>query len=240
MPQIQQNVSLKPFNTFGINAHARWWLPVPDENTAVEFLADNQFSDYPLFILGGGSNILLKEDLQAVVLKNEIKGIEKLSESSEEVLVRIGAGEVWHELVMYCIEKGWGGIENLSLIPGSVGAAPIQNIGAYGVELKDVFHSLEAIHLLTGNVHTFSHVDCEFGYRDSVFKRHLKGQYLISRVILRLLKQPVLNTSYGAIKEALGNVDGRIGIKEVSEAVCAIRRSKLPDPAKVGNAGSFF
>ena len=240
MPQLQENISLKPFNTFGIDARARWWLRISNETSAIEFLADNHFSEYPLFILGGGSNILLKKNLNALVLKNEIKGIETISETADEVIIKVGGGEVWHELVLHCIEQGWGGIENLSLIPGSVGAAPIQNIGAYGVELKDVFHSLEAIHLKTGNIHSFEHAECKFGYRNSVFKGRLTGQYLISRVLLRLSKKPVLNTSYGAINEKLKEFEGEFGIREVSRAVCAIRQSKLPNPAELGNAGSFF
>ena len=240
MPNLKQNISLKPYNTFGIDAKAHLWLEVNDETEAIEFLIDNMHSKRPIFVLGGGSNILLTNDYEGVVLKVNIKGKEVIHEDENEVHLKIGAGENWHQLVMYCVENGWGGIENLSLIPGCVGAAPIQNIGAYGVEIKDVFEYLEAIHIPTGAKHTFTHSDCRFGYRDSVFKREAKGEYLICRVVIRLQKKPVLNTSYGTIEEELSELDHTPTIKDVSNAVIGIRQSKLPDPEVIGNGGSFF
>ena len=195
----------------------------------------------PLHILGGGSNVLLTEDLKGLVIKNEIKGIYKMAETSDEVIIAIGGGESWHGLVMWAVENGLGGIENLSLIPGSVGAAPIQNIGAYGVELKDIFHQLEAIELDTGRMQIFNSNECQFGYRDSIFKNELKGRYFITKVILRLSKIHQLNTSYGAVSEILmdSNIENPT-IRDVSNAVIKIRQIKLPDPAEIGNSGSFF
>ncbi len=192
-------------------------------------------------ILGGGSNVLMTSDLQGVVLKNEIKGIEIVEEISSHAIVSTGGGEEWHNLVLWSLEKNLGGIENLSLIPGSVGAAPIQNIGAYGVELNDVFHHLEAVELASGKVRLFTKEDCQFAYRDSIFKRKLKGKYFITKVFLKLTKQHQLNTSYGTIKEILSqNNILNPTIKEVSRAVISIRQSKLPDPKRIGNSGSFF
>ncbi|TAE51139.1 MAG: UDP-N-acetylmuramate dehydrogenase [Bacteroidetes bacterium] len=240
MPRLQENVSLLPYNTFGIEASTRWWMEVTSEAEAVEFVVDNLHARRPVLPLGGGSNLLFTRDFEGLVLKMGIMGREIVSEDAHEVIVKAGAGENWHELVRWTIGHGWGGIENLSLIPGTLGAAPIQNIGAYGIELKDVFHSLEAIHLETGQIHHFGAADCRFGYRDSVFKRELKGKYLISQVSLRLSKQPVLHTDYGDIRQELERLGGVPDVKKVSEAVCTIRRSKLPDPREVGNAGSFF
>lgn len=192
-------------------------------------------------MLGGGSNILFVNDFEGLVIHLNIKGREIIEENDKEVLIRVGAGENWHETVMYAVDNGWGGIENLSLIPGSVGAAPIQNIGAYGVELEDVFESLEAIDLETGISKTFDKKSCKFGYRDSVFKNELKGKYIITEVTLRLQKDPDVNRTYGALSEHLkekGISDP--DIKDISETVISIRQSKLPDPAKIGNTGSFF
>lgn len=240
MSRLQKNVSLKSLNTFGIDAACEYLLETKTETSVVEFLMDNTFSDVPVSVLGGGSNVLLTGNIPGVVILNRIIGRKVLREDDHYVWLQIGAGENWHETVLFCIDQGWGGIENLSLIPGCVGAAPIQNIGAYGVELKDVFDSLEAINLKTGNTRTFDLDSCAFGYRESVFKGELKGEYLITRVVLRLSKNPVLNTSYGAIGAELENVQGPVGIREVSEAVIRIRQSKLPDPAEIGNGGSFF
>lgn len=194
-----------------------------------------------LFVLGGGSNLLLTKDIEALVLKNEIKGIKIIRSFRHCVHVAIGGGEVWHSFVLWAIQKKLGGVENLSLIPGTVGAAPIQNIGAYGVELKDIFVKLEAIDLKTGKTRIFYKKDCQFGYRDSIFKKSLKGKVLITKVVLRLSKKHRINASYGAIRSMLEKKQiKQPGIRDISEAVIAIRSSKLPDPAQLGNAGSFF
>ncbi|MEM8887485.1 MAG: UDP-N-acetylmuramate dehydrogenase [Bacteroidota bacterium] len=241
MPHLKSQVDLSSYNTFGIKAHARYWIEISTEVEAREFLIDNMRNPSELFILGGGSNILLRGDLDKVVLKNNILGREVLKEEGDDIYVRFGAGENWHECVLHCVDHGWGGIENLSLIPGTVGAAPIQNIGAYGVELKDVFVGLEAMDIRTGIVRSFSKEECKFGYRDSIFKGPAKGKYLICRVILKLSRKAHLNSSYGALEAELKQMGVQNpGIKELSQAVINIRQSKLPDPAQIGNAGSFF
>jgi UDP-N-acetylmuramate dehydrogenase len=236
MPQVTENASLKAYNTFGIDARARWLSSFSSQEELSEAL-----SDQPLLILGGGSNILFTRDFRGLVLRNQIKGIGLVREDEHYVYVRAGAGENWHGFVQYALQRNWAGVENLSLIPGSVGAAPMQNIGAYGVEIKEVFHELSAYHLAERKVYTFSLNDCAFGYRESVFKRQYKGQYVILDVTFRLHKQPTFHTAYGAIGEELE----RMGVKElsiqaISQAVIRIRQSKLPDPAETGNAGSFF
>ncbi len=238
---IEHNISLQPYNTFGLAVKAKLMVRVSKVGCLQNVLADADLKKEERFILGGGSNILLTKNVDALVIKNELGGIEVLSETHDHALVRSGAGVVWHQLVMHCIDLGLAGIENLSLIPGNVGAAPMQNIGAYGVELKDVFHSLEAVEMATGSIRTFNSDECDFGYRESVFKRDLKGQFIITSVTLRLNKRPKLNTSYGAIEDELH----RLGIvspniRDVSQAVINIRQSKLPDPKVLGNSGSFF
>lgn len=236
---IQTNIDLKPFNTFGISAIAKRFASFSSPKEITAILADRQ--DDELLVLGGGSNLLLTKDYNGLVLKNEIKGYELISEDDSVVCVKVGAGEVWHEFVLMCIGKNLGGIENLSLIPGNVGASPMQNIGAYGVEIKDVFVSLEAYHIESGEIHSFDKDACEFGYRESVFKRKLKGQYIITSVTFCLAKEHTINSSYGAIEEELKNqgIDTPT-IKNISDAVIAIRSSKLPNPKEIGNAGSFF
>jgi len=192
-------------------------------------------------ILGGGSNVLFRENFDGLVLKNEISGIELIEDQDDYVIVKVGAGENWHAFVMHCINQGWAGLENLSLIPGSVGAAPMQNIGAYGVEIKNNFLELEAFEIESGKTKKFGNQACEFGYRSSIFKTWAKGQYIICSVSFKLSKQANLNTSYGAIEEELDRMGVRDpNIKDVSNAVINIRRSKLPDPNQIGNAGSFF
>lgn len=192
-------------------------------------------------ILGGGSNILLTRGFTGVVAKMEMKGLHTLSETDEEVLVSIGAGENWHQFVLWCVERGFGGVENLALIPGTVGAAPMQNIGAYGVELKEVFHSLEAYEIKSGKLATFYKEDCKFGYRYSVFKGGLKDKYVITKVNFKLKKKPEFNISYGNLKDTLDQMGvEELTLKNVSQAVINIRQSKLPDPMDIGNAGSFF
>ncbi|MGB3006239.1 MAG: UDP-N-acetylmuramate dehydrogenase [Chitinophagaceae bacterium] len=237
--KMQENISLRPLNTFGIDAKARFFATFKDTNELSELLTPD--SRLQTLILGGGSNILLTKDFEGLVLKNEIRGIAELHEDPEYVYVRAGAGENWHQFVLYCIERNWGGIENLSLIPGNVGASPMQNIGAYGVEIDDVFWDLEAYHLKEKKVVTFTPSDCEFGYRESVFKRKYKDQFAILNVTYRLRKKPRFNTSYGAIAQELEKMGVKeLSIKAISDAVIDIRTSKLPDPKEMGNAGSFF
>lgn len=242
---IESEVSLKAYNTFGIEATARHFVQINSVEELQEVLRSKQWQNTPKLIVGGGSNLLFTRHFDGLVIKMSIQGIEVVEENEESVWVRSGAGENWHELVMYCIEHGWGGVENLSLIPGTVGAAPMQNIGAYGVEIKDVFESLEAINSTTGDLRVFTGEECKFGYRESVFKNIYKGQYIITSVVFKLSKKPVINTSYGAIESTLIQRLGedalkQANIRDVSEAVMHIRRSKLPDPSLIGNAGSFF
>mgnify|MGYP006087783827 CR=1 FL=1 len=234
-----QNTSLKAYNTFGIDVAAEHLVSIESTSELVKTLAE--INQKELLILGGGSNVLFMNDIKGTVLLNKLEGISVVDENEGHVWVKAGGGVNWHEFVLHCIHQNWAGIENLSLIPGSVGAAPMQNIGAYGVETKDVFHELEAIEISTGKIITFSNSDCQFGYRESVFKRALKGQYLISSVIFKLDKKPTFKTSYGAITNELENMKvTKLSIQAISNAVINIRRSKLPDPKVTGNAGSFF
>ena len=239
---ILRNVSLKPFNSFGIDVSAKLVAPF-NSSDELDFLLNEPAiaSEGNKMVLGGGSNILFTRDYDGVVLKNHIKGIEIVKEDQHHTWVRTGAGENWHEFVMYCIKNNFAGVENLSLIPGCTGASPMQNIGAYGVEIKDVFHSLDAFHIKDKTKLTFSNNDCEFGYRDSVFKGKYKNQFVITHVTFRLRKEPKFNTAYGAIEQELEKMGVKeLTIKAVSDAVIQIRQSKLPDPNVIGNAGSFF
>ena len=237
----KENSSLQPYNTFGIDVNADGLLIIETVDELREVLRDEALKNESKLILGGGSNILFTQPVKGVVLLNRLKGIEIFKEDESNVYVKVGAGEGWHQLVMWAVEKGYGGIENLSLIPGSVGAGPMQNIGAYGVELKDSFYELEAMNLSTLEIQKFSATDCKFGYRESVFKNELKNQFFITSVSFQLSKHPQLNTSYGAISQELA-VRGVVSptVKDVSEAVISIRQSKLPDPKILGNSGSFF
>ena len=236
---IQTNKNLKEYNTFGISVKAEMFAVFSSIEELKQILSFR--NDKKLLVLGGGSNLLLTKDFEGLVIKNEIKRFEVIEESASEVIVESGAGENWHEFVLNCIDKGFGGIENLSLIPGSVGASPMQNIGAYGVEIKDVFESLSAYHIASGEIHYFDKTKCEFGYRESIFKNKVKGEYIILTVTFRLTKNPTINSSYGAINEQLKVMGIQVPtIKELSDAVIAIRQSKLPDPKIIGNAGSFF
>lgn len=232
-------VSLKGFNTFGIDHHAPQLVRIQDTALLEDLLP---IDPAEVFILGGGSNILLTRDIEVPVWKNEIKGIRIWKEEDDSVIIKAGGGEQWHDLVLWAVEHNLGGIENLSLIPGTVGAAPIQNIGAYGVELTDVFHHLEAYELATGRKKIFEPEDCEFAYRNSYFKGEGKGKYFITHIYLRLSKEPhALNLEYGAIRDTIKTMDiDSPDISAVSRAVIAIRNSKLPDPLRLGNAGSFF
>lgn len=237
---IENDIDLRPFNTFGMKARAKHLIRFRHED---ELPAILRFaSSYPgkVLFLGGGSNLLFTEDWNGLIIKVETRGIELLEEDEEHVYIRAQAGVVWDDLVNYCITNGYAGLENLSLIPGTVGSSPIQNIGAYGVELKDVFFMLEAVSIKTGELREFYKNECQFDYRYSVFKGVYKGVYLILSVIFKLNKKPVLNLSYGAIEEELKKTNMPQDIESVSKAVISIRQSKLPDPRDIGNAGSFF
>lgn len=239
--QIRENISLTPYNTFGIAATARYFAAFETVDGLEELLNCPLPTVNCQLVLGGGSNLLLTKDVDGLVLKNEIKGIDVVKEDDEHVYLRAGAGENWHRLVMYCVDKGYAGMENLSLIPGNAGASPMQNIGAYGVEVKDVFHELEAFHLHDKKLVPFGLSDCGFGYRESVFKHKYKGQFAITSVTFRLNKKPVFHTGYGAVQQELEKMNVQeVSIKAVAQAVINIRSSKLPDPKEVGNAGSFF
>ncbi|MEX2568079.1 MAG: UDP-N-acetylmuramate dehydrogenase [Cyclobacteriaceae bacterium] len=239
--KIQENISLKEYNTFGIDKKARYFIRVQTAADVIHAIELSKKLHVPLFILGGGSNILLTTNLEYLVVKIDIQGIVPIHEDEQSVYVKVGAGVIWHKLVRHAISKNWAGIENLSLIPGTVGAAPMQNIGAYGAEIKDVFHQLEAIHLSSGTIVRFSNEDCGFGYRDSVFKKSHKNQYVITTVTFKLEKTPNVNISYGDIKGTLIKLGlTPDSIKAVSDAVIHIRQQKLPDPKNIGNAGSFF
>ena len=240
---IEKNISLKPFNSFGIDVDAAIIYKVSTEQELLEALTlINPQTPEDLMVLGGGSNILLVDDIKIPIIRNEIKGLSIIEENESYALVKSGAGESWHQLVLFSLDKNLGGLENLSLIPGSVGASPMQNIGAYGVEVKDSFHSLTAIHILDRTKHQFNIEDCAFGYRESIFKKTLKGQYIITEVVFKLSKKHVLKIDYGAIREELEKNNNLVTatINEVSGAVIRIRQSKLPDPNQIGNAGSFF
>lgn len=238
--QVQENISLKKFNSFGIDVSAAYFASFNSQEEIASILTETG-NRKSLLVLGGGSNILFTRNVDGLVLKNEISGISRIGEDEEYYYIKAGAGENWHGFVLHCIENGYAGVENLALIPGSVGASPMQNIGAYGVEIKDVFHSLEAYHIADKTMHQFSNADCGFGYRESVFKHQFKNQFIITSVTYRLRKNPVYNVSYGAIAQELEAMNVKeLSIQYIAKAVMNIRRSKLPDPAQIGNAGSFF
>ena len=238
---FQYNISLKPYNTFGIEVFAKIFIEIKSIDNLIQLVDSQKFIANKKLILGGGSNVLLTQDFEGIVVKNSLLGIEILKQDSDFVWIKSGAGVAWHSFVRYCVDHNYAGVENLSLIPGTVGAAPMQNIGAYGVEIKDVFESLEAITILDGSLQIFNKENCNFGYRESVFKNIFKNQFIIISVTFRLNKTPKFNTSYGAITEVL-NKNGikELSIKAISDAVIEIRSSKLPDPKVLGNSGSFF
>ncbi|AZA75475.1 UDP-N-acetylmuramate dehydrogenase [Chryseobacterium indoltheticum] len=239
---MQENFSLKPFNTFGVEAKAKYFVEVNTVEELIETLKHSNTQTLPLLFLGGGSNILFTKDFDGLAIQLNLKGISEEFLNKNEVLVTAKAGENWHEFVMYCLGKNYGGLENLSLIPGNVGTSPMQNIGAYGTEIKDHFVSCKVLNLQTLEVETFDLEKCRFGYRDSIFKQEGKNQYVILEVSFKLTTQNhSIKTEYGAIKSELENL-GIINptIQDVSKAVINIRQSKLPDPKKIGNAGSFF
>ena len=237
--QIQSNFSLKPYNTFGIDVKAKYFSSFSNVEQLKELT--NYNPQLSTFVLGGGSNILFTKDFDGHVLKNDIRGIAKINEDDEYVYVRVGAGENWHQFVLFCIKNNWQGIENLSLIPGNVGASPMQNIGAYGVEIRELFLELNAFHVHEKSIHKFNLRDCQFGYRESVFKKNKKDQFVILDVTYRLNKTPRFNTSYGAVEKELQRMKVHdLSAAAISQAIINIRTSKLPDPAAIGNAGSFF
>ena len=242
---VNENISLKQYNTFGIAVAARYFAEFTTIDDLSELLEFNEQqvtnNNIPALILGGGSNILFTKDVNGLVLKNNIAGIKIIKEDEHHVYVKVGAGENWHQFVLHCIKNNWAGVENLSLIPGNTGAAPRQNIGAYGVEVKDVFYSLEAYHIRDRKMVNFTLNDCEFGYRESVFKRRFKDEFVITDVTFRMNRIPDFNISYGAIGQELEKMGVKdLSLQAVSQAVINIRSSKLPDPAVIGNAGSFF
>ncbi len=233
---LQHHISLKPYNTFGIDVPASAFTTIDNENQLSE-IPQNQ----KLYMLGGGSNILLTQPIEGLVLLNRLKGITTEKESEDHVWLRVQSGEVWHWFVMQAIEKGYGGVENLALIPGTAGASPIQNIGAYGVEAKETIDEVTAWHWGEKKFVTYTNSDCKFGYRDSIFKNQLKDQVFITSVTYKLNKVPKFNTSYGAITEELEKMHVQeLSVKAIADAIIAIRSSKLPNPVVIGNAGSFF
>lgn len=238
---IQQNANLKSLNTLSIDAKAQYLALIENIEELKALLTIKDYQQMPKFILGEGSNILFTKDYSGLVIKIAIKGIQKIAENNDHVLIQAFAGENWHDFVLYCIEHGYAGVENLSLIPGTVGAAPVQNIGAYGAELSNVLFELTALRISDGSIRTFKNKECQFHYRDSIFKHLYKDRYVILSVILKLNKVPTFNIHYGNLKETLDNMQVKeITIKAVSDAVIHIRQSKLPDPNILSNAGSFF
>jgi len=233
--------SLREYNTFGIEAEARQFVEISSIDEYISLRKSGEYAHLPHLFLGGGSNVLLTKAQEALVVKISIPGISVVKEDADFVWLKGGAGVVWDEFVQFAVNHGWSGLENLSLIPGTVGAAPMQNIGAYGAEIKDTFESLEALNLQTLALEVFDAKACAFGYRESFFKRAGKGQYLISSVTFKLSKKPSVKTSYGAIQEVLAAKGiTQPSIREVADAVIEIRQSKLPDPKEIGNSGSFF
>jgi len=238
---VQKDVQLKPYNTFGIEATAKYFVEVSSIEQLKEILQNPDYQSIKRLILGGGSNMLLTKDFDGLVIKMSIKGMDVVKETEENIWIKAGAGVVWHDLVMHCVDQNYAGIENLSLIPGTVGAAPMQNIGAYGIEIKEVFEELEALEIETGEIRTFDKATCNFGYRESIFKHEAKGKYIILNVTFKLSKNPTFHLEYGAIRDTLAEMGVlELGIRAISDAVIHIRQSKLPNPTEIGNAGSFF
>lgn len=235
---IEENISLKNYNTFGIEVTAKRFICIDSVYQLQELLKVEK----DIFLISGGSNMLLTKDIEKLVVHIDIKGVSIDQENENEVFLTVNAGENWHEFVLWCVDNNYGGLENLSLIPGNVGTCPIQNIGAYGVEVKDTITKVEALHIETGKLVQFSNEECKFGYRNSIFKNEVKGKYIITSVSFKLTKQNHnFNTSYGAIETELTSKNiAKPNLKNISDAVIAIRKSKLPDPKEIGNSGSFF
>ena len=239
--KIHENFKLINHNTFGVDASSKYFIKIKSEAELNAVFKLKQFEETEILILGGGSNILFTQNFNGLVIKNEIKGKKVISETNSFVNLKIGAGENWHKLVMYCVDNEWGGIENLSLIPGNSGTAPMQNIGAYGVEIKDTFVELEAFEIASGKIVKFSKSDCKFGYRESIFKNEKKNQFIILNITLKLHKNPKVNIGYGDVIKVLESQNiKKPNIKDVSKAIIHIRNSKLPNPKEIGNCGSFF
>lgn len=237
--KIEENYSLEKHNTFHINVQTQWFIEYNNEEELSRILRDEYFASCPKVHIGAGSNILFLNNYKGIVLHSAIKGIEQVNLNEESVFLRVGAGVVWDDLVAYAVKNGWGGIENLSLIPGEVGAASIQNIGAYGAEIKDVVESVETYEIVRGIKRTFTQPECKYGYRSSIFKKELENQYIITYVTIRLSRKPLIAIEYAALKKEMANYN-EINIGTVRQAVIAVRTRKLPDPEKIGNAGSFF
>jgi UDP-N-acetylmuramate dehydrogenase len=240
MPELLENISLQPFNTFGVKVNTRYFLKFDKIADLQDIINKKYLQKKEFLILGGGSNYLFTEDFQGIVLHPEIKGKEIVGEDENCVYLKVGAGEDWDDLVKFSVENNCGGLENLSLIPGNVGACPVQNIGAYGVEVKDVITEVETVNLKNGEIRVFSNQECRFGYRDSIFKNELKNCYVVTRVIFRLEKNPRINVTYGRLCKLFDQADTEIKLRNVRDAVIKVRQEKLPDPEILGNAGSFF
>ncbi|MBN4054062.1 UDP-N-acetylmuramate dehydrogenase [Haliea sp. AH-315-K21] len=238
---IQENINLKNFNTFHVSAYARYFSDITKVDDLLKALDFSQQQNIPFMIIGQGSNLLFKEDYAGLIIELNIKGIERVAEDDSHYFVKAQCGENWHDFVQHCLQAGYYGLENLSLIPGSVGAAPVQNIGAYAVEVADFLHELEALEISSGKLIQFTKEDCQLAYRHSIFKAEFKDRFVITDVTFKLLKQAQLNLTYPALRDAFVDIKAEnITPLLVSEAVCKIRRSKLPDPGVLGNAGSFF
>ncbi len=239
MLNIQQNISLKTFNTFGIDVKAAHLTICSNTEDLVDYLSDSKMLAQPILVLGGGSNILFTKDFEGTIIYPRIKGMEVVQEDENTVWLKVGAGEVWDDLVEYCVQNNWYGLENLSYIPGNVGASPVQNIGAYGVEAQDCIETVHGVLLDNAASFMYTKAQCQFGYRQSIFKNELKGQTVITSVIFKLSKQPVFTLNYGHVKEAV-EANGAITLDNIRKTIIDIRKSKLPEPEELGNAGSFF
>ncbi|MDD4198153.1 MAG: UDP-N-acetylmuramate dehydrogenase [Paludibacter sp.] len=234
-----QNHSLLNYNTFGLDVKTKYFFEFYSEEDLKEVLQHNYVRDNPLLVIGQGSNLLFLNDFDGVVLHSAIRGIQVVEETEDAIIIEVGSGVIWDDLVGYCVKQGWSGIENLSLIPGETGAAAIQNIGAYGVEIKDVVQKIKAIRIADGQSSVFEQEECHYAYRESIFKKTLKGQYVVTSVIIRLSREPIFNLSYNHLeKEVLKN--GVINLENIRNTIIQVRESKLPDPKILGNAGSFF
>jgi len=239
MSQLLENYSLKEYNTFGFDVKARYFFSFTDEMDLIDLVENNNFTGNDVLVIGGGSNILFVEDYSGIVIYPQNKSLEILQEDDNQIYLRVSAGYNWDDLVKYCVEKGWGGLENLSHIPGNVGASPVQNIGAYGVEVGDLIHSVDVVNIETGEQKIFEKNQCEFGYRDSVFKNKFRNLFVVTHVVFELNKKSEVSLAYGHLQKEVEKI-GEASITNVRKAVIAIREAKLPDPKEIGNAGSFF